>query len=82
MVKTQIQIPDRLYRKAKAIAAAREISFAEVVRRGMEYVTTVYGEAEPEKKGRRLPVLPKENFAEGIDRINLKEVLEQEDARL
>jgi hypothetical protein len=42
MVKTQIQLPDTLYREAKRIAREREISFAEVVRRGVEYVTRIY----------------------------------------
>lgn len=36
MVKTQVQIPDRLYQEAKRIAAENEMSFAEVVRRGIE----------------------------------------------
>jgi hypothetical protein len=38
MIKTQVQIPDRLYREAKRVAAENEISFAEVVRRGLEEV--------------------------------------------
>lgn len=42
MVKTQIQIPDELYRKAKRIAKERELSFAEVARRGLEYITSTY----------------------------------------
>lgn len=41
MIKTQVQIPDDLFRRAKAVAAEREWSFAEVVRRGLEYVTEV-----------------------------------------
>jgi hypothetical protein len=36
MVKTQIQIPDHLYREAKRIAHEYEMSFAEVVRRSLE----------------------------------------------
>lgn len=36
MIKTQIQIPDHLYREAKRIAVEYEMSFAEVVRRGLE----------------------------------------------
>ena len=36
MVKTQIQFPDHLYREAKRISAEYEMSFAEVVRRGVE----------------------------------------------
>ena len=36
MTRTQIQLPDRLYRKAKAFAAERELSLAEITRRGLE----------------------------------------------
>ena len=38
MVKTQVQIPDALYREAKRIARENEMSFAEVVRRGLEEI--------------------------------------------
>ena len=38
MVKTQIQIPDRLYHEAKRLAEENEMSFAEVVRRGLEEI--------------------------------------------
>ncbi len=36
MVKTQIQLPDRLYRDLKRLAAAREWSLAETLRRAVE----------------------------------------------
>jgi len=36
MVRTQIQLPDRLYKRLKAIAEQRELPLTEVVRRGME----------------------------------------------
>ena len=42
MIKTQIQLPDRLYREAKLVAEERELSLAEVLRRGVEYITRVY----------------------------------------
>jgi hypothetical protein len=42
MIKTQIQLPDLLYREAKRVAREREISLAEVLRRGVEYITRVY----------------------------------------
>ena len=42
MIKTQVQIPDRLYEEAKRLAQQREISFAEVVRRGLEHILSVY----------------------------------------
>lgn len=38
MVKTQIQIPDHLFQEAKRIAAECEMSFAQVVRMGLEGV--------------------------------------------
>jgi hypothetical protein len=42
MVRTQIQLPDHLYREVKTIAEQRELSFAELTRRGLEYVVRVY----------------------------------------
>jgi hypothetical protein len=42
MIKTQIQLPDRLCQEAKRVAQEREISFAEVLRRGVEYITRAY----------------------------------------
>jgi len=38
MVKTQVQIPDGLFLEAKRVAAENEMSFAEVVRRGLEEI--------------------------------------------
>jgi predicted nucleic acid-binding protein len=42
MVKTQIQLPEHLYREAKRIAAEYEMSFAEVVRRSLERTVPAY----------------------------------------
>ena len=39
MTKTQMQIPDALFERAKQLAAEKEWSFAEVVRRGLEHMT-------------------------------------------
>lgn len=39
MVKTQVQIPDKLFERAKRVAAEKEWSFAELVRRGLEQMT-------------------------------------------
>lgn len=55
MIKTQVQFPDALYHALKRVAAEREISLAEVLRRGAEYITQVY---RPVEKGRSGPVLP------------------------
>ena len=42
MVKTQVQFPDHLYREAKRVAVEQEMSFAEVVRRGLEIAVQGY----------------------------------------
>ncbi len=42
MVRTQIQLPDELFARAKKICAAREMSLAELARRGIEYTLNVY----------------------------------------
>ena len=38
MVRTQIQLPDALYARVKRVAEQREISLAELVRRGLEAI--------------------------------------------
>lgn len=42
MNKTQIQVPDELYREIKSLAKAREWSLAETFRRGAELLLEVY----------------------------------------
>lgn len=42
MIRTQIQLPDELYREAKRIAVEQEISLAEVLRRGLEHMQRIY----------------------------------------
>ena len=42
MVKTQIQLPDHLFREAKRAAADYEMSFADVVRRSLERTLPAY----------------------------------------
>ncbi|MGH9379724.1 MAG: antitoxin [Thermoanaerobaculia bacterium] len=38
MIRVQIQLPDELHTRAKRLAAAKEISLAELARRGVELV--------------------------------------------
>jgi hypothetical protein len=42
MIKTQIQLPDDLYNKVKQLAREKEISLAELCRRGLEYMLRVH----------------------------------------
>ena len=55
MIKTQVQIPDELFDRAKKVAAAKEWSFAEIVRRGLEYMTRVNPPHRESAKQWRLP---------------------------
>lgn len=42
MTRTQIQLPDETFARAKKLCEAREISLAELARRGIEYILNVY----------------------------------------
>ncbi|CAN5689662.1 antitoxin [soil metagenome] len=55
MTRTQIQLPDELYQRAKSFAAEREISLAEVTRRGIELFLERFPPAAPERKTWQLP---------------------------
>ncbi len=78
MIKTQVQLPDHLYQQAKAIAAQREWSFAEVVRRGLEYMATAYPVQEV-PTGWELPVLKREAFAADFDHLDFRALAEHEE---
>jgi hypothetical protein len=55
MIKTQIQIPDRLYHEAKRLARENEMSFAEVVRRGLEEIVRHHPPGREKPMDWRLP---------------------------
>ena len=55
MTRTQIQLPDELYQRAKACAAQRELSLAEVIRRGLELFLERFPRAEPAPAAWTLP---------------------------
>ncbi len=42
MIRTQVQLPNELYERARRLAEQREISLAEVVRRGLEHLLAIY----------------------------------------
>lgn len=80
MIKTQVQLPDELYHKAKAIADQREWSLAEVVRRGLEYMALAYPVRASAKQW-VLPVLKSGDFRLNIDQLDLKELAESDEIR-
>ena len=78
MIKTQVQLPDELYYKAKAIAEQREWSLAEVVRRGIECMALAYP-GRPSTKPWELPVLKSGDFQPDIDQLDLKALAESDE---
>jgi hypothetical protein len=57
MIRTQIQLPDELYHRAKAFAAERELSLAEMTRRGLELFLSRFPEREVKQARWKLPVV-------------------------
>ena len=80
MIKTQVQLPDELYRTAKAIAEQREWSLAEVVRRGIEYMAIAYPVRKTEKPW-SLPLLQESHFRPDFDQLDFKALTEADELR-
>ena len=57
MTRTQIQLPDALYDRAKRVAAAKEISLAELTRRGLELLLDQYPAPEEREPSWSLPLI-------------------------
>ena len=55
MIRTQIQLPDELYQRAKIFAAEREVSLAEITRRGLEMFLDRFPESPVPKRAWKLP---------------------------
>jgi hypothetical protein len=55
MTRTQIQLPDDTFARAKKLCEAREISMAELARRGIEYILSVYSSETDAKREWQLP---------------------------
>jgi len=57
MTRTQIQLPEPLFGKLKRIAHTRDLSVAEVIRRGMELYVQTCADAEPATEPWTMPLL-------------------------
>jgi hypothetical protein len=55
VVRTQIQLPDSLYARAKRLAERQEMSLAELVRRGLEHMLRVHRAGDDTVPEWRLP---------------------------
>lgn len=71
MTRTQIQLPDDVYTRARKVCDAREISFAELSRRGLEYILSVYA-AEPGTLGDWQPPKPRRLGWKGLTDAQIK----------
>jgi hypothetical protein len=57
MTRTQIQFPDPLYLRLKAIAEQNDWSLAEVMRKAAEHFITLFPETPPARKPWTFPTL-------------------------
>lgn len=55
MTRTQVQLPDQLYRDLRALAEEREWSLAEAIRRGAELLLRSYPPVRDPAEGWSLP---------------------------
>ncbi len=72
MRRTQIQLPDDVYDRARKLCKTREISFAELARRGLEYILAVYA-TPPGTSGEWRPPKPRRLGWKGLNDAELKE---------
>jgi hypothetical protein len=72
MRRTQIQLPDDVYERAREFCKRREISLAELARRGIEYILSVYA-PEPGAAGEWQPPKPRALGWTGLNDANIKE---------
>lgn len=71
MTRTQIQLPDETYARAKKVCEAREIPFAELARRGIEYILSVYCQ-DPAANQEWQPPQPRKLGWRGLSEEELK----------
>ena len=72
MVRTQIQLPDEVFARAKKVCDTREISLAELARRGLEYILTVYSEPASGQSNWQ-PPKPRNLGWKGLSHAEIKE---------
>jgi hypothetical protein len=71
MTRVQIQLPDESYARAKKLCEAREIPLAELARRGIEYILSVYA-SEPDANRDWHPPKPRNLGWKGLSHAQIK----------
>jgi hypothetical protein len=83
VIRTQVQIPDALYRRVKEIAAEKELSIAEMVRRGLEYMVEVYPTTVTSKMRWHPPVIGYDMKARVTDAAAIRDLIrDDEESRI
>ncbi|MEI6785978.1 MAG: hypothetical protein WCQ21_34265 [Verrucomicrobiota bacterium] len=72
MTRTQIELPDDVYARARKVCDSREISLAELARRGLEYILSVYA-PEPGASGDWQPPKPRSLGWRGLNDAEIKQ---------
>jgi hypothetical protein len=72
MTRTQIQLPDDVYDRARKVCETREISMAELARRGFEYMLSIYAPAQ-DAAGEWQPPKPRNLGWKGLSHAEIKE---------
>lgn len=78
MIRTQIQLPDELYRRAKLVAEQREISLAEMTRRGLELFLARIAPAGAPRDGWELPTIDGGGIQAPLERLRDLAIDEEE----
>ncbi|NQX01178.1 antitoxin [bacterium] len=78
MTRTQIQLPDELYQRAKAFATQRELSLAEITRRGLELFLERFPAEKPPRESWKLPKIDGGGILVPLD--SLREIASDDEA--
>lgn len=70
MTRTQILLPDELYQRAKRFSKARELSLAEITRRGIELFLARYPEPGQTRSDWTLPMFDGGGLKVPLDRLH------------
>ena len=81
MTRTQIQLPDDVYERARKVCQSREISLAELARRGLEYILSVYA-PQPGAAGEWRPPRPRRLGWRGLTDAQVKQQAQLTSAQL
>ncbi len=81
MIRTQIQLPDELYRRAKQVSKQREISLAEMTRRGLELFLDRVGSPTARAEEWTLPTIDGGGMLVPLEQLRAISAADEEVAR-